>query len=862
MLAATILWLFLLELLSLLAYPLAYRVFARFPDRGWALSKPMGLLLVGFGIWVLGLSHVIPNSRWSVMLAMVALSVLSWLAVRSRLPELRATLRTNLRNIAATEAVFIAAFVAVVLLRIAVPDIRHTEQPMDLMLLNSVVTSTSFPPTDAWLAGNSVSYYYFGYLMMGAVTMLSGIATPVAYNLGLATAAAMGAVAAFGLTLNLVRLASGSFRASVLTGLAAVFLLMIASNLAGTMELAISSGAGDAQFWQGNGIDFARATGEPSAAWRPTDLWWWFDASRVVSGAITEFPAFSFILGDLHPHVMSIGFLLLVAGLAFQIYLQPGLLRIGALRSQWPLALTLVLALGALAAINIWDLPVGIAMVGGAVFLHAARHGLQVPKRFGRAVAGLIALLAMSLFLFLPFYLTLESNVGGLVALRGIVTRPIQLLGIWSVTGTLALVFLATVARSGVRVGGRPLMRLSFSALAGFAPVVLWMQSVEGKVFWLTIAIVGVVLVLFSMTQMGFRLPKMDEMPLSIGNPTVSIVGGALLVGGLLWYGVAHGEAGVGGKEVALGRMAIVVPMAAVVSLSVYFAWSLARRDAEMDGPERALFRFGDRLGTIVPVLGLLAIASALIMGSELFFVGDVFGGRVNTLFKFYYQAWILMAIVAAFGLWHVSGMWNRSVLVGRVGVVVWTSVLVLTMGAVTYFPVAAVATRMDENGTLPTLDGQRYLEREAPAELALIQWIRERVARDALVVEAPIVPCANEPNGCHSYEPAARVSWSTGRPTILGWLGHERQWRRSHDELGSRTEHIREIYETLDPMRARELLAKYDARYVVVGPRERNAYGLDGIAKFNELGWPALVAGGPGSPLVLYELAIDGEDT
>ena len=293
---------------------------------------------------------------------------------------MRDFVRANRNPIIAAELLFIAVFAGMALMRASISTIGHTEQPMDFMLLNSVVASPHYPPNDAWLAGEPVSYYYFGYLMIGAATLLSGIATSVAYNLGLATVAAVAGVAAFGVAYNLVRLARGTARGAVLGGCAAVFLLLIASNLGGALELVRAAGAGSAGFWEFIGLKGLTAPMAPSTGWAPTEFNWWFKASRIAesTGAgpitITEFPFFSFLLGDMHPHVMSIGFVLLAVGIAIQMYLQPALLRAPTLRLEWPLLLTTVVGIGALGAINLWDLPLGFALLGSAVMLNAARN--------------------------------------------------------------------------------------------------------------------------------------------------------------------------------------------------------------------------------------------------------------------------------------------------------------------------------------------------------------------------------------------------------------------------------------------------------------------------------------------------------
>ncbi len=1211
---ATLYWLLALELFSLASFPLAYRVFSRLPERGWALSKPLGLLLVGVGTWGIGLSHLITNSRLSVALALAVVLLLSWRAARGRTGEMRAFLRAHLNLVVSTELLFIAAFLGVAVLRAAVSDITGTEQPMDLMFLNSTVTSPYYPPNDAWLAGEAVSYYYMGYLFMGALTLFTGLTTPVAYNLGLATAAGLGGVAAFGLTFNLVRLARGSLDGAILGGIAAAFLLLVASNLSGALELGRAAGAGDAAFWESVGIKDLTAPAAPASSWYPEEVWWWWRASRVstvLNGqelAITEFPLFSFVLGDMHPHVMSMGFLLLAAALAVQVYLLPDALRARTLVREWPLALATVAVVGALGAINMWDLPVGFVMLAGALMLNAARHertmgfGAAVamsggtaivgaphdpdaapaggsafvyvrgPKRwrrdarlgpadphagaafgtsvafdgtlavvgapsastgsagaayifahagerwvqlatlrapdgaleFGRSVAvdggsiavgarravyvyggsertwslgaevaseaasngfgsavaleqrtlavgdpesdtgrvhvftrrgasswtpsaqltgparafgrsvsvsgqliavgaegvvvvfegsgqaweeqavlrapetrsvrsfgaavavgqrylavgapeannpapdsgaayiyererarpawslhdelatvgaGLdarfgsalaidgdtvavgapgigqgaahmvdrvldswqpgskliarwrfgramlaVALLAAAVLVFLaPFLATFQSNAGGILPLRALLTRPLHLLLIWGVSGFLVLPVFFLAMRSVFRRGNWSLMRLGIALFIGFGPVLLWLQPVWGPPFFVVALLFnGLVVMLFGLHQAGYRLPRTDEMVFAINSGVTRVVGTVLLVALLIGDGVLHGERGIDGRFLAVDRLLIVVPMAAVVALSIYGAWTLAHRDSEA---ARSAEAGGARTAHdgIVPVLLLLAVGSALIMGVELFHVCDTFCGggdgslrRMNTVFKLYYQAWLLMAVLGGFGLWYVAGRWDRRVLWGRVGVTAWTAVLVVALGAVSYYPLAAVTTRAND-GTGLDLDGQAYLLRSAPDEHRAIQWIRENTPRDAVVIESPVVRCPNEPLGCHSYvTEAARMSGSTGRPTVIGWIGHERQWRSrsKHPELDRRLADVRTIYETEDEVLALDLLRRYEVSYVVVGERERDIYGDAGIAKFGRLGTPVF---GLGSGVTIYEVSGGG---
>ena len=82
--------------------------------------------------------------------------------------------------------------------------------------------------------------------------------------------------------------------------------------------------------------------------------------------------------------------------------------------------------------------------------------------------------------------------------------------------------------------------------------------------------------------------------------------------------------------------------------------------------------------------------------------MADIFAGgdfrRLNTMFKLHYQAWLLLAVLGGFGLWYVGSRWDRKVLAGRVGVAAWTALLIVALGAVSYYPLAAITSRLAVN--------------------------------------------------------------------------------------------------------------------------------------------------------------------
>ena len=149
---------------------------------------------------------------------------------------------------------------------------------------------------------------------------------------------------------------------------------------------------------------------------------------------------------------------------------------------------------------------------------------------------------------------------------------------------------------------------------------------------------------------------------------------------------------------------------------------------------------------------------------------------------------------------------------------------VLLLLGLV--FPYAGNHARREGFSRAPALDGLGWLRERAPGDVAAIAWLRERAAADAVVLEA-VGPD-------YSAFGHARMSTFTGRPAVLGWEGHVRQW--GHDPAG-REDDVRTLYTTATAATARPLLARYGIRYVVVGPIERSDYGDAGLAKWDELG-------------------------
>ena len=219
-------------------------------------------------------------------------------------------------------------------------------------------------------------------------------------------------------------------------------------------------------------------------------------------------------------------------------------------------------------------------------------------------------------------------------------------------------------------------------------------------------------------------------------------------------------------------------------------------------------------------------------LGPELLYVRDEFDGgalfRMNTVFKLDYQAWALFGIAGIGALaWWRTWLPRRSarLLAGAVAGVA-------LLGALVY-PIAGTYARKGGFDRSPTLDGLGWLRDRAPGDVEAIAWLNDNAPDGAVVLES-----VGEDYSAFGH---GRISTFTGLPTVLGWPGHELQW--GHD-AGSRLQDVATLYETTSTTEARELLDRYDIRYVVVGPLERTDHGDAGVEKWDELGERVLESG------------------
>ncbi|WP_075936752.1 DUF2298 domain-containing protein [Halosegnis longus] len=326
--------------LGAIALPLAARLFGS-TARGAGFALPLVFAALGLGGFLLG---TVPG-LFGVPVAVV---VVAGLAAASYYFGAE----VDIRDAAAPGVVFLLGFAFVVLLRAFDPGVAPLggEKFLDFGLLRSLLRTDTLPPEDMWFANEPIQYYYGGHVIAALLTELLSTAPRYAYNLALAGFYATAVSTVYGFA---AMVADDAGYSPVAAGALSAFFLGIASNLyTATQFVGWLLPDGLARTLAG-ALGLGSQAVSEFVAWSPADFYYW-SASRLIDGAITEFPLFAYLNGDLHAHMMDVPLLLLVAGLLYAYWRTPA----EELRRRRLLALGLVPPIaGYIGVVNTWSLP-------------------------------------------------------------------------------------------------------------------------------------------------------------------------------------------------------------------------------------------------------------------------------------------------------------------------------------------------------------------------------------------------------------------------------------------------------------------------------------------------------------------------
>ncbi|HEX5478400.1 MAG TPA: DUF2298 domain-containing protein, partial [Dehalococcoidia bacterium] len=610
-----IFWLLTIEIAAMTLVPVSIVVLRGLPDRGYLLTKPLGVLGLAYLSYAVASRGLVDYTRGEIagVLGFMALFGIVTGVLWRR--EVVAWVRERWRFVVFCEALFLLLFVGAYWIRLQNPDLWHParggEKPMDLAYLIGVVRTTDLTqgPIDPWNAGGYLNYYYFGQFIAATVTKLTDIVPEVAYNLIVPMFFALAGAATFSLAYNLcestrrlMRRRPGGFpisaRGPIIAGLLAIFLVLIAGNLraVGILEQdfsRISPWHADVPLLGGivAFIGGTKAVVFGDASFRQLVYGYdWWGPSRALTVAnpnevtpITEFPFWTFLFADLHAHLMAIPFSLTAAAVALGAVLNFTRINTDTPRvrevQSWVLVAVLGLIVGALRWINSWDYP---------PFMLLAAAGLIIGER---AKEGRLSLRVLV--------------VGGLKSI---------------VMAALSFVFFSTFAKNYNMAYSGFSQSEQTTALSDYLShfgILLFLVAAL-VIFGLNRSVTRNRTVRTLLFGRGRRRP-VDAIPVTLGL----IAAGAIII----WAGTFE-RWGV--------TMLAFVGLAAVLIC----AW----REMRSPAPTAPAMLF---------VYGMVALGLGLSGGVELFTLdGDI--GRMNTVFKFYEHVWLMWGVVGAFALWYL----------------------------------------------------------------------------------------------------------------------------------------------------------------------------------------------------------------
>nr|WP_290669019.1 DUF2298 domain-containing protein [Ardenticatena sp.] len=784
-------WALALVLLGAVATPYLFVLARPLPDRGYAFARIMGLLMVGWLVWQMGSWRLFTYTRASIWLAIAVWALGAVMLAVRRHADMLAFVRTHRRLLLIEELFFWGFFGLFLLVRWANPDLWHPilggEKPMDFAFLNATIKSAYFPPYDPWYAGGYINYYYFGFVLMATLIKLTGVVPYVAYNLAIPTLFAMTAMGAFGGALallvgtrRLIRTRDVGF-----AFLGALFVAVI-GNL-GELKLILDGFASLSTLQVESsvpGVAFLiRAlhgfvTGFLAGQSLPFRIeWWYWNATRVIQHPVEE----------------------------------PGPI------TEFPWFTFLYADLHA----HMMALPLTLLALGMALtLLYGSRtRGLGEWVRLGAAALVVGALWPTNTWDF-PTYAVL---VGVALVLREWYhAGRLTLEGIWQALWRWGVVVFAGY------VAFWPFHRWYGSA---YNSITRWQGSrtslqdyliIHG--FFLFIIVAALASDFFYGRGQNGIVRTMRLYWRSIGRWRRLTHRITRFVRPGLGYALGFYLLAIVGVGVLIAVLAGMFVPALILTLLVMTTLLAFRR-------------------TPAPMwqMALAMVGLALVLTFVVEFIvleGDV--GRMNTVFKFYMQVWVLFGIASAMAaayVWQLLPRWRSG------WAWFWRWGFVLLFVATMLYPVLAtrakIADRFDPS-VGPSLNGMAFMDKAVhydqnqPIELkwdkAAIEWVLQNVEGSPVFAEMNTYPVL--------YGWGNRFAMFTGNPAIVGWDWHERQQRALFpgELVSRRVQDVQWLYNTPDPNEAYRILRKYEAEYVVVGALERAYATPEGIAKFAQM--------------------------
>ncbi|MHB1452989.1 MAG: DUF2298 domain-containing protein [Saccharofermentanales bacterium] len=803
-----IIW-YLTFLLSSFAFlPLSALIFTKNADKGYAFAKPLSMAVAGFTIWTLSYLHIVPFRFVAILIVFIAFFIL-FLSLRRTREAFADTFRSarTVRMMAIEETIFAGGLLFWSFVRGIKPLLDSLEKPMDYGFMMSMMRTDFLPAKDMWFSAGNINYYYFGQYIYTFMTKLSGLHPDVTYNLSMA--------ATFALTLSLsFALCYMLLETGMKKGLK---LFAAAPALGGAIgSFFVTIGGNSHAFFYGSHFNSVTQTLVKAPGykllkylwdkgllvkWQPAaedlvgktdtngiviDSFWFANSTRFIGynptthdKTIHEFPYYSFLVADLHAHLINLSFVLLLIALMAVLVNSPAMYRIGASFRRTELLLSGTEDKGWLRK---------EAKTASGAFLSTVANPIFLISSL------LLGIFMMCNFWDFAIYLVVISMTLLIVNLKGI-----GKLGSWE---TLPVFLFQLVS---VMVPFLFISNPAF-AIAGFAGSVIvcfLLLLLSSDAFTITGAQISLLFFISNLLILPFNLnfePISKSIALSINHTPIYQLA-------VLWC-----------THLLIGLLFVI--------------FVIRRRVAEKtDIPGHAVYARG-RVSRFLTgmnpvdlfVAGLFVCGLIFVVMPELVYVVDIYSGdykRANTMFKFTYQAFVMLSLVMGYCVMRIAlTKPGPSKVDYRWSFVSIAMILMLAVPA--YYPTVATGQwigelKLDRYQGLDGIEGLASTDR-----LEAINWINENIEGQPVLLESY----------GDSYSEYCQLSAYTGLRTVIGWQTHEWLWRTSKVVTDGYNQIVRPhqtdvqaIYEFKDQAAVNRLILKYDIGYIAVGQVERSKF-------------------------------------
>jgi YYY domain-containing protein len=786
-LASIVIWYLFITILGWAFYPTSRIVFRGLNDKGVPLLKLTGLILWALTVWWLGSSGVAVTQS-IVLIALLGLVGFNTLLAWRNWSAIRAELRVNYKRFLGFELTALSFFLFFLAIRLGNPDLWHPykggEKPMDFSYFNAVLKSATFPPYDPWYAGGYINYYYYGFVLAAMPVKLLGIVPAIAYNLILPSFFSFTAMGAFSVGWNLhdslnfgSQGQSRQKRTAWQEWIAKPFSLALASAV---FVLLIGN--------LGTIVMIVQGLQKIAAAGLPLETSNMLQRTRLLFEGIGLFlkgKGFTYYPGDWYwiPSRAIPGEAITEFPYFTYLYGDPH-----AHLFAYPITLLGLCWILALLQNHLDQrkmLYTVLQLICGAVFIGSLKPTNTWDYPVFLFIAAIVLAYIMIRYRSVPekFFNYFSTN------LRKILWVLFIEAGFIAASYLLYYPFSAHYGQAYAAVNiwqGDHTPLSSYLTHWGFFLFIIYTFAVWEVHEWLAIT---------PLTALKPFYERRRLIAFVMSIITLLII--LLLIGGV--------------------QVVIVIALAAILLIFLIF-----RRDYQ-------------DLNRFVILISLAGLGLSLMV--ELIALrGDI--GRMNTVFKFYLQAWTFLSLSSAyyffrivpqiFSQWHLN--WRKA----------WQVMFCLLFFSVALFPLFAsadkITDRMSKNVPL-TLDGMEFMRtstyQEGDSVMDLkqdydaIRWMQTNVSGTPVIIEGYV----------SEYKWGSRYTVYTGLPGVIGWNWHQRQQRAINpdDWVYERINDVNEFYSTNDIQRCAEIIQTYDIDYIIVGQMEQAVYGREALVKFSE---------------------------